>query len=109
MLLDCFNDYIARIKKENKAVKTRFSERKEISEFLLPILSGKVFKDFDEQNGYINFSQFYLDDNFRNGHQEYYFKWRHLFLYETYSFLMNTRWSKFTGNEIELKSLIKQA
>ena len=33
-------------------------------------------------------------------------KWRHLFLYESYSFLMNSRWSKFTGNDIELKNIM---
>ena len=75
-------------------------------EFLEPLLSGKVFRDFDETQGYINFSPYILDDNFNNGHQEYMHKWRHLFLYETYSFLMNSRWSKFTGNDIELKNLM---
>jgi hypothetical protein len=48
-----------------------------------------------------------LSDNFTNGHQEYFFKWRHLFLYEQYSFLMNSRWSKFTGNDIELKNQLR--
>lgn len=50
-----------------------------------------------------------MPDNFYEGHEEYFRKWRHLFLYETYSFLMNSRWSKFTGSDLDLKNqLLKQ-
>lgn len=83
--------------------------RNDVQDFLQPILNGKIFREFDEANDYINFSQYFLADNFKNGHQEYFHKWKHLFLYETYCFLMNTRWSKFTGNEVELQTMIKQA
>ena len=79
-----------------------------MQEYLEPILSGKILKDFDTSNGYINFAQYNLEDNFVGGHQEYLHKWRNLFLYETYCYLMNSRWSKFTGTEIELRNLMKQ-
>jgi hypothetical protein len=42
------------------------------------------------------------------GHGEYFRKWRYLFLYEAYSFLMNSRWSKFSGSEMDLKNSILQ-
>jgi len=68
-------------------------------------LSGKVLRDFDEKRGeYLNFSSYLLEDNFLDGHNEYFRKWRFLFLYETYCFLMNSRWSKFTGPDIELNN-----
>jgi hypothetical protein len=63
-----------------------------------------MIRDFDDSNGYINFSQYQIRDNFVEGHAEYLQKWRHLFLFETYSFLMNSRWSKFTGSDMELKN-----
>lgn len=76
---------------------------------MTPILNGHILKEFDDSKGYINFKPYYLPDNFYEGHEEYFRKWRHLFLYETYSFLMNSRWSKFTGSDLDLKNqLIKQ-
>lgn len=47
-----------------------------------------------------------LEDNFKGGHSEYFKKWRHLFLFEAYSFLMNSRWSKFSSTELDLKNSI---
>lgn len=55
-MLDCFNEYIEKIKKESQGINYRFSRRYEVYEFLYPILNGKIFKEFDESNGYINFS-----------------------------------------------------
>ena len=31
-----------------------------------------------------------------------------MFLFETYNFLMNSRWSKFTGSDHELKTQMQQ-
>ena len=73
-------------------------------------MSGKVLQDFDDTKGYVNFHGCILTDNFHGGHREYLTKWRNLFLYETYSFLMNSRWSKFSGNDLDLKNqLLKQS
>jgi hypothetical protein len=99
---------MTKLKKEKQGISHRFNHRDLNHEFLYPILNGKIFKDFDDSQGYINFSDVYLEENFREGHNEYFNKWKHLFLYETYSFLINTRFSKFTGNDLELQKLIKQ-
>jgi hypothetical protein len=48
-----------------------------------------------------------LSDNFAGGHHDYFYKWRHLYLYETYAFLMNSRWSKFTGSEMDMHNQMK--
>ena len=84
------------------AVSHRYHAREDVTEYLGPILNGQIIKDFDlDKNGYINLNQYTLYDNFGNGHQEYLHKWKNLFLYETYSFLMNSRWSKFAGSDVD--------
>jgi hypothetical protein len=106
-LLRLFNDYIKKQGNEKNSINHRYQARHQIYEILEPILSGKLFREFDEDQGYINFSQYMLMDNFNGGHAEYLHKWKHLFLYETYSFLMNSRWTKFTGGDLEMKQALK--
>lgn len=106
MLLHRYNQTIEKLQKNPKGVKDRYEARDTTHEFLGPILSGKILREFDDSHGYINFGNYYLDDNFKGGHPEYFRKWRHLFLYEAYSFLMNSRWSKFSSTELDLKNSI---
>lgn len=61
---------------------------------------GKV----DRNNEVVTFKEYHIEEDFYDGYAEYYYKWRYLFLYETYNFLMNSRWSKFTGSDTELKA-----
>ena len=111
VLLHRYNQTIEKMQKNSKGVKDRYEARDTTHEFLGPILSGKILREFDDNQGYINFGNYYLDDNFKGGHPEYFRKWRHLFLYEAYSFLMNSRWSKFSSTELDLKNsiLLKQS
>lgn len=109
-LLTAFNDYAKQLRRDGQGLNRRYQNRHDVYDFLGPLLSGKVLQDFDDSNGYVNFQGCILADNFVGGHREYLTKWRNLFLYETYSFLMNSRWSKFTGNDIDLKNqLLKQS
>lgn len=107
-LLHRFNQQIERLYENQQGVKDRYQARDTTHEFLGPILNGKILRDFGDAQGYINFGNHYLDDNFLGGHGEYFRKWRYLFLYEAYSFLMNSRWSKFSGSDMDLKNSILQ-
>jgi hypothetical protein len=85
-------------------LKKRYFNKNVCAEFLTPILNGQVVKEFGDD---WNINNYILSDNFAGGHQEYFHKWRHLYLYETYAFLMNSRWSKFTGSDLDLRNQIK--
>lgn len=102
-LLKAFKAYLFRVGEEQDKLKRRYFNRNICAEFLTPILNGQVVKEFgDDYNS--NIKAYILSDNFAGGHEEYFYKWRHLYLYETYAFLMNSRWSKFTGSDIDLKN-----
>ena len=103
-LLSAFNDYAKQLRRDGQGLNRRYQNRNDTYDFLGPLLSGKVLEDFDDSKGYVNFRGCILTDNFVGGHREYLTKWRNLFLYETYSFLMNSRWSKFSGNDLDLKN-----
>ena len=105
-LYEPFDRSIQAIKEHKEELKDRYLNRYSIRELLSPILSGRIIQEFNPEKGYINFEQHYLEDNFKDGHEEYLRKWKHLFLYESYSYMMNSRWSKFTGSEIDLKNQI---
>lgn len=96
------------MEEEQEKLKKRYFDKNVCTEFLTPILSGQVVKEFGDDWNY-SINNYILSDNFAGGHQEYFHKWRHLYLYETYAFLMNSRWSKFSGSDIELKNQIKAA
>ena len=105
-LLHRFEQYQGKQRGAQGRIKERYHGRDGCTEFLGPVLSGKILRDFSDVQGYIDFSHYYLEDNFLSGHEEYFRKWRYLFLHETYSFLMNSRWSKFSGAEMNLKNAI---
>jgi hypothetical protein len=46
-LLDSFNDYIKRIKPEHQGINHRYNMKTDVQDFLLPILNGKIFREFD--------------------------------------------------------------
>ena len=96
-----------RMTKDKKRLQDRFKNKDHVWEFLGPILSGKVTRDFgdvNKENQHALFREYMVEENFIDGMAEYFHKWRYLFLYEAYNFLMNSRWSKFQGSDMELKA-----
>ena len=98
---------MVRLENDKKRLQERYKGKEFVWEFLGPILSGKILRDFADvgrDNDYAQFKDYVIDENFYDGHAEYFHKWRYLFLFETYNFLMNSRWSKFQGSDTELKA-----
>ena len=100
---------LERMQESKKTIKGRFLNKQGCEEFLFPILSGSILRTFDDSKQYVSFDGYILSDNFEHGHEQYFQKWRHLFLHEAYCFMMNSRYSKFTGSDIELKNQIFRA
>lgn len=92
------------MEKDTGNLNGRYHGRLNVDEYLTPILNGRIIEQFNPDKGYINWGPYELSDNFEEGHPGYFQKWKHLFLYESYSYMMNSRWSKFSGSDAALAS-----
>lgn len=72
-------------------MKRRYDYRLDIDEFIRPILNIDILDKFAGIDPNKDFKSFTLPTNFPAGHYEYLEKWEHLFLYETYCTLLNSR------------------
>jgi hypothetical protein len=76
---------------QKQLMKRRYDFRLDIDEFVRPILNIDILDRFAEINSKKDFESYILPTNFKAGHFEYFQKWEHLFLYETYNMLLNSR------------------
>ena len=95
MLLHSFVEYHKQLRGNPKILQKRYENRLCIDDYLQPLLSGDLIRQYNR----CRFSgrEHVLPESFnRGGHEQYYRAWHQLFLYETYSFLLNARRATFS-------------
>lgn len=72
-------------------MKKRHDDMASIDDFLEPLLSGDLLREYSKLHGVKDFRGQALPVNFKGGHSQYYELWRYLFLYEVFNVLVNSR------------------
>lgn len=95
-------------------MKRRYDTRLEIDDFIRPILNLEILDLFQNKDLFptipVDFGLDSEDDQSLvedPSQVEYWVKWKHLFMYETYSALMNSRRSDSKNEELTLSDQLK--